>query len=181
VQSVVPGTPARRIGLLGQDVITHVGGEPIRDRDHFMLAIGRLPAESSTILRVERGERPLVIVVDELAKYYVGEGMIVTQRRPAWRGIRVDHVTASPLFHEWSRQGLIDPQGSVVITEVDQDSAAWQEGLRPDMMISHVAGNRVATPGQFLDQVAGKSGPIKLQLAARTGADAERTIPPEKS
>jgi S1-C subfamily serine protease len=181
VRSVVPGTPAARVGLMDQDVITHVGGEEIHDRDHFMLAIGRLPAESSTNLRVERRDRPLVIVVDELAKYYVAGEKIVTSPRPAWRGIRVDHVTASHLFQQWSQQGRVDPQGSVVIIDVDEKSPAWREGLRPDMTISHVGGNRVATPRQFLDQVAGKSGPVKLRLGARTGDRPERVIPPAAS
>lgn len=179
VQSVASGTPAKRVGLMTQDVITHVGGEEIHDRDHFMLSIGKLPAESSTILRVEREGRPLVIIVDELAKYYVGGEKIVTNPRPAWRGIRVDHVTASRHFRRWAERGQVDPQGSVVITEVDEHSPAWQEGLRPDMMISHVGGNRVATPKQFLDQVAGKSGPVKLRLNLHTGERPERIVPPD--
>ena len=179
VQSVAPGTPAKRVGLMTQDVITHVGGEEIHDRDHFMLSIGKLPAESSTILRVERKGRPLVIIVDELAKYYVGGEKIVTNPRPAWRGIRVDHVTASRHFQRWAERGQVDPQGSVVITEVDEHSPAWREGLRPDMMISHVGGNRVATPKQFLDQVAGKSGPVKLRLNLHTGERPERVVPPD--
>ncbi|MEX0676620.1 MAG: trypsin-like peptidase domain-containing protein [Pirellulales bacterium] len=179
VQSVVPGTPASRFGLLDQDVITHVGGEEIYDRDQFMLSIGKLPAEASAILRVERSERPLVIVVDELAKYYVAGDKIVTGPRPAWRGIRVDHVTASQNFQTWSQRGQIDPQGSVLITEVDEGSPAWKEGLRPDMMISHVGGNRVTTPKQFLDQVSGKNGPVKLRLNLHTGDRPERVVPPD--
>lgn len=181
VQSVVPGTPARRVGVLAGDVITHVGGEAIHDRDHFMLAIGKLPAESSTILRIERGRRPQVIVVDELAKYFVRGRKIVTNPPPAWRGIQVDHVTASERFQEWSQHGLVDPQGSVVITEVSEDSPAWQQGLRPEMTISHVRGNRVATPRQFLDQVAGQTGPVTVRIGPRIADDPDRTIPPDPS
>ena len=47
-------------------------------------------------------------------------------------------MTASREFTVWAQQGQIDSQGSVVITEVEYDSPAWKEGLRPDMMISHV-------------------------------------------
>jgi serine protease Do len=181
VTTVVPATPAKRVGLLEQDVITHVNGEEIYDQDQFMLSIGKLPAESSALLRVERDERPLVIVVDELSKYPVAGYKVVTKERPAWRGIRVDYVTASRKFPEWSQAGLVDPQGSVVITEVDEGSPAWKEGLRPDMMISHVAGNRVSTPRQFFELVAGKDGPVKLLLNVRTGERPEREIPPDAS
>jgi serine protease Do len=166
--------------LIEQAVITHVNGEEIFDQDQFMLGVGRLPAESSAILRVERADRPLVIVVDELAKYYV-PNKIVTNPRPAWRGIRVDHVTASKTFGIWSDQGQVDPQGSVLITEVAPDSPAWKEGLRPDMMISHVAGNRVTTPRQFLDQVAGKTGPVKLRISVQGGDRPERVVRPDAS
>jgi S1-C subfamily serine protease len=133
------------------------------------------------VLRVERADRPLVVVVDELAKYHVDGHKIVTKQRPVWRGIRVDHVTASEHFQTWSQQGQIDPQGSVLITEVSEESPAWKEGLRPNMMISHVAGNRVTTPRQFLDQVSGKDGPVKLRLSVQSSENPERVIPPDAS
>jgi serine protease Do len=181
VTSIVPGTPAARFGLMDQDIITHVDGQEIHEQDQFMLAVGRLPAEGAATLRVERDGRPRVVVIDELAKYYVPAGQVVTNPRPAWRGLRVDHVTASRNFQNWSQQGLVDPQGSVLVTGVDENSPAWNEGLRPEMLISHVAGTRVATPRQFLDQVAGKDGPVKLRVDDRSGKPGERVIPPDAS
>jgi len=178
VTTVVPGTPAARIGLVDQDLITHVAGEPIYDQDQFMLAIGKLPVDGSVHLRIERKGRPQVLAVDELAKYFVPAGKVVTNPRPAWRGLHVDYVTASRNFSTWALQGMIDPQGAVLITAVDEDSPAWNEGLRPDMMISHVAGNRVSSPKQFQDQVAGKDGPVKIRLADRGGNRPERVIQP---
>jgi S1-C subfamily serine protease len=181
VVSVAPGTPAKRAGLLEQDVVTHVGGEEIFDRDQFMLSIGKLPSAASVMLRVDRNGRPLAIVVEELSKFYVGGEKIVTNPRPPWRGMRVDYVTASPHFQDWWQRGSVDPQGSVLITEVAEGSPAWNEGLRADMMISHVGGNRVATPREFLDSVAGQEGPVKLRLNLRTGEQPERTVPPDAS
>jgi S1-C subfamily serine protease len=181
VTSVVSATPAKRVGLLEQDVITHVNGQEINDQDQFMLSVGKLPAESSAILRVERDERPLVIVVDELSKYYVAGNKIVTNPRPAWRGLRVDYVTASRNFHNWTLSGQVDPQGSVLITEVEEYSPAWKQGLRVDMMISHVAGTRVASPRQFLDRVSGQDGPVKVRLNVRADDRPEREIPPDES
>ena len=61
-------------------------------------------------------------------------------------------------------QRRIDPQGAVWITEVDENSPAWNEGLRPDMMISHVGNKRVATPKDFHEAVANQTGPIKIRL-----------------
>jgi S1-C subfamily serine protease len=179
VGSVAPATPAQRVGLMERDVITHVNGEEIHDQDRFMLNVGKLPADSTAILRVERDGRPLVLVVEELAKYYVAGNKVVTTRPLAWRGMRVEHVTASPTFKDLLNGGRIDPQGSVLVSDVEEDSPAWQEGLRPGMLISHVAGNRVSTPRQFLDQVSGQDGPVKLRLSAVPDDQAERVIGPE--
>jgi S1-C subfamily serine protease len=181
VVSVAPGTPAKRAGLMEQDVVTHVGAEEIFDRDQFMLNIGKLASEQSVTLRVDRNGRPLAIDVEELAKYYVGGEKVVTNPRPAWRGIRVDYVTASPHFQDWWQRGNVDPQGSVLITDVVYDSPAWKEGLRAEMMISHVGGNRVSTPREFLNSVGGQEGPVKLRLNLRTGEQPERTVPPDAS
>ncbi len=146
-----------------------------------MLAVGKLPAEGSAILRVERGGRPQVVVIDELAKYPVEGRKIVTNPRPAWRGIHVDYVTASRNFRDLV---AAEPDRSAGLG-IDHRRRRRQPGLArraaPDMMISHVAGNRVASPRQFPDQVSGKDGPIKLRLADRAGDRPERVIPPDAS
>ena len=69
----------------------------------------------------------------------------------------------------------------MLITAVDENSPAWNEGLRADMMISHVGGNRVSTPRDFDAQVAGAAGPVKLKLSDRVNKNPEHVIPPEAS
>ena len=178
VKGVVDGTPADRSRLRPGDVITHVNQQEIHDSDALMLNVGKLPADGSVQLTVQRDGKTMVVTVDELTKYWVSGKKIVTTLSPAWRGIRIDYVTASRDFQFLSLQRRLDPQGAVLVTEVEENSPAWNEGLRPDMMISHVAGNRVATPKQFHQEVAGKNSPVKLRLNLSTGERAERVIPP---
>jgi len=180
VRMFVAGTPAQRAGLMPGDVITHVDGQPIYDPDQLMLSIGKMPAGAQVRLTLERSDGRILPAVVELAKFFVTGNKIVTNRPPAWRGIRVDYVTASHEFPERARQGQIDQQGSVVITEVDENSPAWNEGLRPEMMISHVDNNRVADPKQFQAAVARKSGPVQVRLNLPTNDRRLRTIPPEE-
>jgi serine protease Do len=180
VTRVVEGTPADRAELLPQDLITHVDGQEIHEPDDLMLGIGKLPPDGSVRLIVERAGRPIVITVHELSKYYVKGRKIATNPPPAWRGIHVDYVTASAEFQERADQHRIDPHGCVLITEVDRDSPAWNQGLRPHMLITHVAGHSVATPKQFRDEVALKNGPVRLRLSLTSGEQrSERTIPAE--
>ncbi len=179
VESVVPGTPADRAGFLPGDLITQVDDREIVEPDDLLLAIGRLPADGSAWVTIERGGRRQALAVHELSKYHVRGKPIVTNLPPAWRGLRVDYVTNLSEFDRRVQRRDIDP-GSVLISEVEENSPAWHEGLRPNMTISHVAGNPVGTPKQFREAVAGKTGPVRLRLSGVPGGErSERTIPPD--
>ncbi|MEX2113862.1 MAG: trypsin-like peptidase domain-containing protein [Pirellulales bacterium] len=181
VQSTVESTPAGRSLLQPGDLITQVNDIPVREADDLLLQVGKLPPGASVRLTIERDGRIETVIIPELAKYFVSRKKIVTNKPPAWRGIRVDYVTASPRLKELSDQRRIDPQGSVMITEVEQDSPAWNEGLRPEMMVSHVGTQRVTTPHEFRQAVASQSGPVQLRLSPPDDDRPERTIPPDAS
>ncbi|HEX3726775.1 MAG TPA: trypsin-like peptidase domain-containing protein [Pirellulales bacterium] len=178
VQDLVEGTPAERAGLVRNDLITHIDDQPIFERDDLMLHIGKLAADASVRLTVERDGSPRVVTVQELSKYPLTGRKIVSNPVLPWRGLRVDYVTASRDFQLWVVQRRLDLQGSVVITEVEENSPAWQEGLRPNMMISHVGSKRVTTPKAFQEAVAGQVGPVKLRLTLPANDQPVRTILP---
>lgn len=176
VDEVVRGTPAQRYGLQKEDVITHVNGDPIFDSDGLVLHVGKLPVDAMVNLTVERDGRVRPITAG-LAKYWVPGKKIVTALPPSWRGLRVDYATASKDFQEYARQSKVDLDGCVVITDVAKDSPAWQEGLRPDMFISHLDSTRVGSPKEFHAATAGKEGPVEVRVVP-PGDRAVRTIPP---
>lgn len=181
VQSTVESTPAGRSLLRPGDLITAVNDIPVKQADDLLLQVGKLPPQASVRLSVERDGRVETVIIPELAKYYVPRKKVVTNKPPAWRGIHVDYVTASPRLKELSDQQRIDPKGSVLITEVDPESPAWKEGLRPDMMVSHVGAQRVTTPVEFREAVANQNGPVQLRLTLPDADRPERTIPPDAS
>ncbi len=89
----------------------------------------------------------------------------MTQRPAAWRGLQVDYLT-----------GVVDASGrpmftalpfdlGVAVTEVLEGTPAWQAGVRPGMIISHVGTTPVHSPQQFRSAVAGQTGPIEIRLA----------------
>jgi serine protease Do len=181
ITGVVAGTPADRAGLLPMDLITHIDGREIHEPDELMLNIGKLPVDGSVRITVDRAGRTQVISVHELSKNFVHGKKIVTARPPAWRGVHVDYVTATPDFSRAILPRRGDPHGAVLVTEVDEGSPAWQEGLRPNMLISHVGGVSVSTPKQFRDEVAGKNGPVRVRLSVAPNERPERTIAPDES
>jgi serine protease Do len=181
VVDVLEGTPADRYGLRKDDVITQVNGIDVHDHDALLLHVGKLAPEAGAMLTVERDGRVMPIAIRELSKFFVPGRKIVTSEPPAWRGLAVDYVTASEHFREWTLQRRLDPQGSVWIKAVQPDSPAWREGLRPDMLITHVGSQRVTTPAEFRQAVANQEGPIKLRLALPAAQKPVRTIEPETS
>ncbi len=182
VGGVVDGTPAQRFGLQKDDIISHINGKPIYDADGLVLQVGQLPVEAKIDLTVERaGQVAPVILKVELAKYPVQGKKIVTTPSPSWRGIRVDYASVKSVNRGLFQRDMgADADNCVLVSEVEQDSPAWKEGLRQDMYITHVGDTKVKTPKEFRTAVAGKSGPIKLRVFNGNGDGRQTTkeIPP---
>ena len=183
VGTVQQGSPADRAGLKPADIVTHVNGEQIFDADGLLLQVGRLAVESTVQLTVRRDERERKVTV-ELAKYPVQGARVVTVSAPAWRGMKVDYGTALPVDRERPSAARplpfarISPDGCVVITEIEKDSAAAAAKLQVGMYITQVGAQAVHTPREFHAAIAGKSGDVPLQVIATPSATATeaRTI-----
>jgi S1-C subfamily serine protease len=150
VGDVFPGTPAARAGLKTGDKITRVAGQAVDDIDSMQLVVSTLPPSTTTTIDYERGGRAAKTTAT-VAKLAVNGKTIATSRPDTWRGIRVDYATAleGQVLVEAIASGAYDPQGCVLVSEVEPESEAWQAGVRPGMFISHVGKKRVSTPDEF--------------------------------
>ncbi len=173
VEDVVPGTPAKRCGLEAGDIITHVNGQAVNDADGLVLQVGKLPIDSAVKLNVLRGDTQKLQITAELIKLPVPGKKIVTTPAAAWRGMRVDYWTMSA---EFQRQRLyfsdIDPDGCVVITDVEKGSPADAAKLKPEMFITRVGNTPVRSPREFQAAVHGKTDSIELQT--RSNSESQR-------
>jgi serine protease Do len=158
---VYPGGPAERAGLRQNDLISHVDGQPVTNIDRLQLVVGLLPPSHRATVQYERFGGDSRSIEVELAKFPVLGRQVITNRPPAWRGIHVDYATVRTLQSELD---AIDPEGCVLVREVDFESPAWRAGIREGMFISHVAGERVATPTQFREAVSRADGTIAVTL-----------------
>jgi serine protease Do len=165
VESPVPGTPADYAGVRTDDLITHVNRQSIAIPDDLMLEVGRRPVESLVQLTVIRDSSPREIGV-KLNKFPVRGTKIVTRPRPSWRGLRVDYSTAAIEHLRKILKTELLRSGSVVITDVERDSPAWEAKLQPGMFVSEVGGRRIASPQEFHTAILGKNGPIELNVIA---------------
>jgi serine protease Do len=184
VEDVVPATPASAAGLKSGDVITEIDSRPIADDLELIRYVSGLFADTPVALKVLRGSsdsRPgrVLTLNAKLSKKRVEQGHEGFSEVPllAWRGMRVEYATASPMFHERNRD--LDTAGCVGVSEVIRDSAGWKAGLRPGDFVSHVGKTRVTTPNEFYDAVATLDGDVQLKLTAVMPAKATRTVAPE--
>jgi S1-C subfamily serine protease len=130
-----------------------------------------------------RSGRPATANVT-LAKLAVAGKKIASIRPDAWRGLRVDYATAleaSELAQAFSG-GAVDPEGCVLVTDVEEKSAAWNAGVRKGMFISHVGGKRVTTPAEFetAAKTVGEEFDVRLTQPVVGEPAGEKPNPPTK-
>jgi serine protease Do len=171
---VFAGSPAARAGLEAGDVVTRVNGRPLDDVDSVQLAISLLPPASVANIEYLRRGQPATAYV-KLAKLGVAGKKIVTVRPKAWQGLRVDYATARDgvAYVQAIASGANDPEGCVLVTDVEQGSVAWKAGVREGMFISHVGGKRVATPEEFQAATRAVGEKFDIRLTAPAERDAE--------
>lgn len=164
VGQAVPGTPAAKLGLRSDDIITAVDDTQIYDADSLVLNVGKLPVDSTTKLSFIRDGRPKTVEV-KLTKYAVRGKKIVTVSDPLWRGLRVDYPSAMPDVESRSTGNTGLASDGVIVTETSENSPAAKAGLEIGMLITHVGRTQISTPKEFRSAVEILAGPVSLRIA----------------
>lgn len=177
VQDAYAGGPAGRAGMRPNDLILSIDGVETPEPDSLQLVVGGLPAGAETLVKYERNGGDSQSVV-RLGKAFVEGQRVVTNRPPSWRGIRVDYPTAVPgeVLAVKAADGSLDPEGCVVVSEVDPGSVSAESGVQRHSYISHVGGKRVTTPDEFYSAVKGSDASVKItftQALRRPGPAAQ--------
>jgi S1-C subfamily serine protease len=159
VEEVTLNSPAALGDLQQGDEIVGVDGQPVVDFDSLILAVNAYAAGDAIRLQIRRGGREIEKTI-VLGKFPVKGEIIVTNPRPAWRGLRVDYLTMLPR----GNIGLLEdaPAPGVIVRDVEPDSPAAQSGFKDGQIVHRVDGKPVANPDQFAKVVAKLSGPVTL-------------------
>src|SRR5512135_1956025 len=161
VLSAQVNSPAALGNVLVEDVILAVGDSPVTDADSLVLAINSMPAGSTVTLKILRQNEAIERTV-ELAKFRADGEVIATNRPAPWRGLRVDYTSIMPqtTFNPETINAL--SPGGVVVTEVESNSPAAEAGLKRDLVIKYVEGQKIRNPQDFARAIADRKGPVKL-------------------
>ena len=159
ITSVTPGGPAARAGIEQGDVVVSVAGQPVTPDQTLAYLVSRQPIGTRIPVEVLRNgqrrnvtvqvaERPTDQELARLNGIETGEGNAegATPGRPGTAPAPTSlGMTLQTLTPELAQRGGIRGQVSgVVVTEIDPNSDAAQQGMRPGDII--VAANGRPTP-----------------------------------
>ena len=167
-------SPAERAGLLNGDYILSVGGVPVRDVDDIFLVIGTMLANNT--VEIERSRTPTgpgQKVRVTLAKYFIQQASIASNRPRAVGGLRVDYTSLAVQRGAFAPSAI--PEG-VLIREVEPGSPADRERLPPDKIITQVNGRPVQSPAGFYRATADARGQIELTVRKSDGGTEQVTL-----
>ena len=168
VVEVIPNTPAEIAGLRFGDLIQNINGINPRTSVQLTRMLSGLPAGTDVTVDIRRsnenGEWLEKTIKVQMAKKFVSFTRAGYPRfdYPSWNGIRFDDPTAVENLQEKSSQ--IDPTGCIAVVDVEQNSAAWDAGLRAGVFVSHINDVRVQSVEDLLRANLDKEGPIRLRL-----------------
>jgi serine protease Do len=183
VADVQAGSPAARAGIVRQDVIRAINGQPIYESSDLPPIVGAMAPGSKVSVDVMRDGKPRTVTAtlnaldERLAG--TGEGRDEAAPRPAAA------AQANPLGivgedldpQQRSRLGLQAGEG-VLVARVE-GMAAREAGLRPGDVVLAVGRNDVGSAGALNAQLRGlKAGQAVMLLVRRGGGTQYITVNP---
>ncbi|MDJ1157272.1 DegQ family serine endoprotease [Chelatococcus sp. SYSU_G07232] len=142
VAAIDDRSPAAQGGLLRGDVIVAVDGQPVDDPEGFGYRFATKPLGGTASLTVLRGGKKVVVPVrlEPAPETRPREAVKITGRSP------LAGATAANMSPAVAEELSMDPVSEgVVITDVQEGSAAAQVGFQKGDMILAVNGERIGT------------------------------------
>jgi serine protease Do len=181
IAQVEPNSPGSSAGLQIGDVITAVNGTPVSDVNQFRLQVAGMSPGSRVNLRINRNghDSDMPVTLGEFKMEANREGGDQNPipgggEKGALQGVSVQALTPD------LRRQLQIPEGTtgVIITELDENSAAAQAGLEQGDIIVKVNRKPVNSVQQFNQAVRqGASSDSTVLLVKRAGGTQFLVVP----
>ena len=137
---VQPASPAEKSGMRQGDVVTALNGRAIRNATELRARLGLTAIGDEVEMRINRGGATRTVRTQIAPPdVSVGEGQAIPQL-PGMRVIEIQR--GSPLYQRLQGGGL-------VVSAVEQNSAAWVAGFRPGDIIYAVNRRRMQTAAEL--------------------------------
>ncbi len=155
VQNVTPDGPAEKAGLKAGDVIRRLNGQSVENQDQLTALITSLNPGSPVTMDILRDGKPLTIKAtlgERPANLGLRAGVGAAPSQGTLRGITVQNLT--PAIRQ--QLGLPSQLHGVVITDIDENSPAAQQGLGQGDVIEAINRQPVNSVADF-NRLAGEA------------------------
>jgi serine protease Do len=148
ISEVMPGRPAERAGLKRNDVIIEFDGQAVTDWQKFRLKVADMPVGRTVPLVVLREGKRVNLSVTlgardaEVASANGNNPAPATPPGESLAGLTVRDLTADEKQESGAKNG-------VLVTDVEDGSAAEEAGLSANMIIEELGGKPVANAASF--------------------------------
>ncbi len=167
VAEVEKNSPAATAGVKSGDVVTAVDGETVADPHELARRIAAIGPHKTIALALIRNGAPMSFDVTVAAAPVDKQGNVEPAQASDGNELAKLGLTLSP------NRG----DDGVMVTEVEPDSPAADEGLRRGDVILEVGGKAVSRPSQVADEIdAAKSGGKKSVLFRVQSDEGERFL-----
>jgi serine protease Do len=166
VKGIISHSPAAKSDLRPHDVITAVDNKTIKTTRQLQEEIAVEKPGQVTVLNVVRAKQHLSIKVTVAA--LPPEEELAAEMHPSkGQAAAVSlGLTVEPMSKDLASQYGIEQISGVIVTAVQQDSAADESGLKPGDVITEINRKRITNPGQFRTAIksADAKGGIMINL-----------------
>jgi len=175
INQVEPGAPAEKGGLKQGDVIRTLNGQTVDGADRFRSLVAGANPGSEMTLGILREGQPLTLKVSlsEQPGGAAGGGAGKPSSESTLRGITAQELT--PSIRE--QLGLSPQTRGVVISDLEEDSPAAQQGLQPGDVIESINRQPVRSLEEFDRMAAQATGDVLLRVN-RQGSSAFVVVSP---
>jgi serine protease Do len=163
-------SPAAKAGILAGDVITAVNGHAVKDaRDLAKQIAGMAPGSSVKLTVMRKGEEKSISVpLGELPNQREAKAATPDSANPGATDVPRLGLTVAPA-------GQVAGSGSegVVVTDVDPNGIASDQGFKTGDVILEVAGKKVANPADVRNALSGaqKDGKKTILMRVKSGEE----------
>lgn len=171
VTNVFPNTPAAKAGLMAGDVITNFGGIAVTTPQQLQIAVERSPMGKPLTVDVVRDGKAMDLIYQPEAA--PGDFGAETKSKAKPDGVKMQSLglEIGALSADVAKQLEMEGQAGVVITQVQDDSAAAKAGLEPGMVIVQVNRTKVTSADDFQKLVAADNdGSVLLLVRSEQGS-----------
>jgi serine protease Do len=190
VRSVVPGGAAARAGIQQGDVITRVNGQPVTPDQTVSFTVANTAVGSRIPIELIRGGRRMTVYAvvaqrpteEQLARIGGGGGTTGgtgTETNPVVAPQKALGLSLAPLTPELARAANLPATAhGVIVTAVDPNSDASDEGLQRGDLIISVNNQLVTSPAQVITAVetARRTGRTSVLLLVKRGTAPEAFV-----